>query len=413
MKKKILFYSILVFCSYNVFSQEIERCASEAFMNEKMKNAEYQKEHQEIQELFQANLIQNKISRKTQNELYIPVAVHFPTGSETNRACLVELAQKQIEILNQDFNGANQDISNWQTVKNNYPNSNTGAVNVKFVLATKNHPNLDPELLENEPAVTIGYNFGDGGDNDLKWAGYLNFLVKPIGTGILGYSPVGGNPLNGDAIVMNVDAFGDNTVGCGEFTAGFPFDLGRTVTHELGHHFNLEHIWGNGCSIDDGIEDTPDAASPSSGCPGMIPECGSINMTMNFMDYTNDACMYMFSEGQTEVMRAYIESVISNYHNDRLDPYHTNSTQNRPEGFSFDIYPNPSLDFFNIEMISKSNTEEITIHLYDTRGRLVYNRKSSVYTNHKIQTDIFNKGFYIIKIFGGGNQFVGKILIAK
>jgi len=70
----------------------------------------------------------------------------------------------------------------------------------------------------------------------------MNFLIKPIGR--LGYSPLGGSLANGGTVVMNLNAFGSGS-GCPGFQPGAPYNLGRTVTHELGHFYSLEHPWGN------------------------------------------------------------------------------------------------------------------------------------------------------------------------
>ncbi len=89
-----------------------------------------------------------------------------------------------------------------------------------------------------------------------------------------------------------------------------PFDKGRTVTHEVGHYLNLRHIWGDGrCQQDDFVADTPSSDGPNYGCPSFpTTNCRSTDMTMNYMDYTNDNCMYMFSEGQKSRLRTVFAS---------------------------------------------------------------------------------------------------------
>ncbi|MEM9987424.1 MAG: M43 family zinc metalloprotease, partial [Bacteroidota bacterium] len=88
-------------------------------------------------------------------------------------------------------------------------------------------------------------------------------------------------------------------------TVSPPFDRGRTTTHEVGHWLNLRHIWGDGgCSVDDHVADTPPADRPHHGCVNYAESCGSQNMVQNFMDYTDDACMNLFTKGQSARMRA-------------------------------------------------------------------------------------------------------------
>ena len=143
----------------------------------------------------------------------------------------------------------------------------------------------------------------------------MNFLVKDIDSTILGYSPLGGNVLAGESVVMSLNAFGSGA-GCSGsgIVPSAPYDLGRTVTHELGHFYNLKHTFdGYSCTQDDGIADTPNISNYNGGCPapGSVNACEPSEkaLTMNYMDYVNDACMYMLTEGQTTVVDTYINSI--------------------------------------------------------------------------------------------------------
>ena len=125
---------------------------------------------------------------------------------------------------------------------------------------------------------------------------HMNIWVCNIGGGILGYAQFpGGNP-DTDGIVLGGDYFGNT---------GGAYGAGRTATHEVGHYFNLRHIWGDGrCRQDDFVADTPSADSSNGGCPSFPSvSCKSADMTMNYMDYTYDNCMYMFTDGQRNRMR--------------------------------------------------------------------------------------------------------------
>ncbi|HNQ27088.1 MAG TPA: GEVED domain-containing protein [Aquaticitalea sp.] len=299
-----------------LFAQE-RTCGVDAYMQEMMADPEFAREHQLNQQKFQEEyariLERGGVSERGSGTIVIPVAVHFPGGNEANRACLEALAQNQVDILNADYAALNSDIGLWDAASAFYPNTNLGATNFYFCLATQNHPaNTDADLVEGGPAVTIGWNFGNGGDADSRWSGYMNFVVKSISGGILGYSPLGGSIAAGRAVVMNTFAFGSGS-GCAGYTPGAPYNLGRTVTHELGHFYNLNHTFANdnGCGPDDdGIEDTPKVGYATYGCPanGSVDGCvaGEKALTMNYMDYVNDACMYMFTQGQVAVMQAYM-----------------------------------------------------------------------------------------------------------
>ncbi len=248
----------------------------------------------------------------------LPMAVHFSgvgALSATDEACLIALAQNQIQILNDDYNGTNADITNWTNgASANYPGLDYGETCIQFCLATRNHP-AGYGLNDGDFAVTFNQVTGD---NDPAWAGYINIWVKNISA--LGYSPLGGSG-NGDGVAISLTAFGSGA-GCAGtgVVPSAPYNLGRTLTHELGHYLLLEHIWGGGCNSDDGIADTPDAQTSNYGCPAAnTTSCNSLDLHMNYMDYTNDACMYMFSAGQSTVMENYtannLAAVAANFDN--------------------------------------------------------------------------------------------------
>ena len=326
MRKPSLFTYQLFLCFFfftvNSFSQT-RTCGTVAYMNQQLQDPEFARAYEENQAKFREalaqNLATNDLNLNRRTPIIIPVAVHFPEAQESDRACLEALAQNQIDILNADFTATNSDANLWSSASSFYPGVNHGMADVKFCIATRNHPmGLDAELLEDNPAVTIGYNFGNGSGIDVNWSGYMNFLVKNISSQLLGRSPIGGSISAGQSVEINLGAFGSGA-GCSNsgIVPGAPYNLGRTVTHELGHFYNLKHTF-SGFSCDgegDGISDTPNISSSHFGCPlpGNVDACepNEKALTMNYMDYTNDACMFMFTEGQTDVVDAYI-SILQN-----------------------------------------------------------------------------------------------------
>ena len=131
---------------------------------------------------------------------------------------------------------------------------------------------------------------------------HLNIWVCEIGGGILGYAQFPGGNLATDGVVIL-----PGTLPGGDAS---PYNGGRTLTHEIGHYLNLRHIWGDGrCNRDDFVSDTPRSDRPNYGCPSYpTVHCRSTDMTMNYMDYTDDTCMNMFTEGQKARMRALFAS---------------------------------------------------------------------------------------------------------
>ena len=309
-----------MFCANNMHAQD-QRCGMEAHMQEMMKDPHFLREWESNQNKFKQTIEQNSNSNsriQSSDNIVIPVAVHFPNGSESDRACLEALAQNQINTINGDFTATNPDANLFSAAASFYPGLVHGAANIEFCISTQNHPpGTDDDLVEGGPAVSIGYDFGGGNDADDNWSGYMNIVVKPIGA--LGSSPVGGSINAGQCVTIDDNAFGSG-VGCSgsNVSPGAPYNLGRTLSHELGHFFNLSHVWGDGnCNVDDGITDTPLQDAANGGCPspGEFPACvnGEFELSMNYMDYTDDACMYMFSQGQIDVVNTYVEVLQSQF----------------------------------------------------------------------------------------------------
>lgn len=281
-------------------------CGHEKHMEKLLSNPEYKSQHEEKFNKLQIELSKAQV-RNCNDPVIIPVAVHFQNVTGTNASCLAQLVESQISVLNKDIAGTNTDISKWTTqAASFFPGISNGETCVKFCVATKNHPS-GYSLTNGQPAITVNKT---NGDQLNAWSGYLNIFVRP-NLGFLGEAPLGGSG-NGDGVLIDASTFGLGA-GCGNVRPQSPYNLGRTTTHEVGHYLLLDHIWGNGCGVDDDVADTPDQASDSGGCPNLgVKSCGSNDMHMNYMDYTDDSCMYMFSSGQSQRMLAYVNSNLTN-----------------------------------------------------------------------------------------------------
>ncbi len=234
----------------------------------------------------------------------IPVVVHVVYNGAAQNISDAQV-QSQIDVLNKDFRLLNPDNVNVPALFAGLKSD----VEINFCLA-KQDPNGNPTTGITRTATTRT-SFGTtdavkstttGGVNPWNTAKYLNMWCCAIGGGILGYAQFPGGPAATDGVVMDYQYFGLSGA------AAAPYNLGRTATHEVGHWLNLRHIWGDATCGSDLVNDTPTHNTANYGCPaaGHLSTCTGtpVEMTMNYMDYTDDACMYMFSAGQTTRMRA-------------------------------------------------------------------------------------------------------------
>ncbi len=222
----------------------------------------------------------------------IPVVVHVIYSNSNENVSSAQI-QSQIDVLNEDFRAANGDVSQ---VPSEFADRVADS-NIEFTLAQVIRVSSSRTSWGTNDAMKFSSN---GGSDVVSPNTHLNMWICNIGGGILGYAQFPGGSSSTDGVVVSPQYFG---------TTGFvsaPFDGGRTMTHEVGHWLNLRHIWGDGrCKRDDFVSDTPSSDGPNYGCPGYpTVNCRSNDMTMNYMDYVDDACMYMFSEGQKTRMRA-------------------------------------------------------------------------------------------------------------
>ena len=314
LQKFFSFSIITLLCASSISAQEadIQRCNTDAYMQTLLQNKTYKKAYEKRQAMVAAKSKNSNEKAICANPVNLPMAIHFQgvDASAANQACLEQLAISQIQVLNDDYQGTNADISTWIDVAAaSFPNIDYSEACLEFCLATTNHP-ANSGLSDGDYAIT--YN-AFSGDFSSDWSGYLNIFVQS-GTGVLGYSPLGGSG-DGDGVVVEAFAFGTRGFNCadaGPDNSTWAYDLGRTLTHEVGHYLNLNHIWGGGCNSDDGVSDTPDSSGPYYGCPSIgETSCNSTDMHMNYMDYTNDACMYMFSAGQATRSENYVNNYLA------------------------------------------------------------------------------------------------------
>ncbi len=309
------FLALIVLCCTVMLANAQRTCAAQDILQEQLqdpKNAnQFQMLEQQIQD-FTANY--NPAERVV---ITLPIVFHVihdgdAVGSGENISDAQIMAQ--LDQLNQDFSATNSDIGNVPAVFSGV----VANAEIQFCLAQVDpdgNPSTGIERHNYSGTSTSGFttNQIDGTikpqtiwDRDC----YLNFWIVRFGggdTNLLGYAQF---PNTGSANTDGV-VHGFGTIGSlAQPGSSAPYDRGRTATHEIGHWLGLYHIWGDinggGCGGDDNIADTPIQSASNGGCPNHpSASCGNGgDMFMNYMDYVNDVCMYMFTEGQKTRMMA-------------------------------------------------------------------------------------------------------------
>lgn len=301
--KKILLSAAAVLMLFSCQNETIETSAPEASASLKRGCASDEVLARQLKADPTLALRMNKIEELTNKaiasgrlvngKIEIPVVVNVLYRTAAENISLAQI-QSQIDVLNRDFNALNSDF-------NSVPAEFSGVkanVGITFVLQNVVRRSTRTTSFSTNDAMKRA----STGIAPTTPTTVLNMWSCNLGGGILGYAQFPGGASATDGVVMDNNAFGST----GTVTA--PFNLGRTATHEVGHWMNLRHIWGDANCGSDLVSDTPTHDSPNYGVPaaGHRSTCTGtpLEMYMNYMDYTDDRGMFMFSNGQKARMAA-------------------------------------------------------------------------------------------------------------
>jgi hypothetical protein len=294
----------------------------------------------------------------------IPVVVHVVWKTAAQNISDAQI-HSQIDVLNKDYRKTNPDIANLPAA---FQPLATDA-RIEFELATTDPNGAATNGITRTQTTADSFiddnkvkSAATGGVDAWNTAKYLNLWVCELGNSLLGYAQFPGGPAATDGVVILNSAFG--TVGTAAAFA--PYNLGRTASHEIGHWLNLRHIWGddgNGCNGDDLVADTPNAAGPNFGKP-TFPHVTCNNgpngdLFQNYMDYTDDAAMFMFTAGQVARMQACLDGDRASIGHTKIGPTIA-IVDLHPTLVTADVHPTlASVDFATIASIDHPPTNAI------------------------------------------------------
>lgn len=415
MKKPVLL-SILLF--FSIFSTTLSQSAKFRCGVDRQRALFYKADPTLFQKRMELEDFTRQWIRENQNflsqraVLTIPVVVHV-VWHEVAENISEEQINSQIEVLNQDLRALN---TNLDIVPPQFQ-AFIADVEIEFCLAgvdpQGNPTNGITRTFTENPAIggSSSIHFTNMGGHD-AWdtEHYLNIWVANFSGAVNGLGAFPGEaPPGEDGIVVKYNTFGTiNTVP--------PYHLGRTTTHEIGHYFNLEHLWGpsinSGCDEDDFVNDTPVTSETYlNQCPsGEQFSCGTLDMFMNYMTFTDDACMALFTLGQKARMMAALNGP-------RAALLASSgcvlvSTKEPETGVKVKLFPNPATSVLYVE-INFEKPDSLKIELLNAIGQSFYTTHASQNSIISINTAALSPGIYFLKFEKREQVFLKKVIIVK
>jgi hypothetical protein len=406
------FYFILVFLLFIIgssWAQEGTRCqytnAVQRLITEQPHQAEFiQDAHEHVNEILNSR-------NSTAGIVYqIPVVVHVVYNTSEQNISEASI-YSQLAVLNNDYRKQNSDVSG---VPSHF-SPLAADVEIEFCLA-----HVDPNgnwtsgitRTETTASQWSGSSTGmmsdaGGGHNPWPHSEYLNIWVVNLNPTFLGYAyPPGATP---NGMVIGYKNFGT----IGSYLSSV-YDGGRTATHEIGHWLDLLHPWGpsgdnSDCTASDLVDDTPEQAEPNYNCPsGNQLSCSNGpngDMYMNFLDYVNDDCMLMFTEGQKARMRSALEgpraSILTSQGCNLTSVYESELSK------MFSVYPNPASHSINLDFAPWIN-EEFDIRILNLQGQSIWMKSGVTKSSIRNGIDIRHlpPGLYFLTLLCGQEKAV-------
>jgi hypothetical protein len=415
---RILAFLFFLFQILTINAQEqsdsIKRCGTMDHLELRLNDNPELKDNMHVIEIFTQKWIKRNANSFSSGKevIVIPVVVHVVYNNAEQNISDAQI-MSQLEVLNQDYRRNNADAANTPSFFVPF----AADCQIEFCLAKRTpedsassgiirkYTSVESFTLDNKVKFDTA-----GGSDAWDRDKYLNLWVCNMGGGYLGYASWPGDKPEVDGVVIRYQSFGKHG------SAQPPYHLGRTCTHEVGHWLNLLHPWGNwgGCNDDDYVSDTPLQEEPHYYCPSYPkPSCSDTSdMFMTYMDYVDDSCMNIFTQGQKARMMAVMDSV-------RAPLKTSNGCQ--PAGIAernvindIQVFPNPSSGMVNI-LSSGIIGADVIIRAYNSLGKEIasYQKEKDKRLNDIIDLSDNPSGVYFLRIVSAGEYRSVKVFLIK
>ena len=372
------------------------------------------------------HLIQNNPTYKVGGVVTIPVVFHVIYANAAQNIPDTRIFE-QLNVMNQDFGRTNLDAANTRAMFQSVA-ANT---EIQFCLAQRTPQGAATNGILRVPTTNSTLpNNPNSISPEWDRTKYLNVYIGNLSGGLLGYANLPPGISGNDHIVVLFSSVGGpNALGTIN-----GYNLGRTVTHEIGHWLNLQHTFNGGCSglsgntcmgSGDFVCDTPPISNATSNCPTNNPNTCTetspfpapyighmVNQFENYMDYSTDVCMNMFTEGQSTRMNAaitlYRSSLLTS---DGCIPVGLNEIID--ESF-ITVSPNPSNGIFNIQFLFPVNTE-VTLNIADMKGQEIFSGTYDKSMNRTVELDLtgYASGVYQMMVRTKSGYLVKRLVIGN
>ena len=417
-------------------------CGNDVFSD--MLRAHYPELKANFEATFEAARQNTSVSQRSPYTIQVVVHVVWKNLAENLADSIIE---NQIQVLNADYNRLNADTGQLRSVFQPV----AGNAGIKFELANivrvQTEQNFAVSLFGSNLLTEVKHD-ADGGSTAWNTQQYLNIWIckiQPIALGpivlgqILGFAfppadlvnwPSGSNSPNPDedGVVVDYRMIGSNNPNTIAVPGGTTNLVvrGRTLSHEIGHYLGLRHIWGDGgllgpndCAQSDGVDDTPFANAQSNfDCDQTRNTCDQVedfyaadtpDLIENYMDYSSESCMNMFTKGQVNIMRSVLEGP-------RVGLLGSSGLVEINTATRLEIFPNPASERATVSFTLPENSD-VSLQVTSMDGRIVQQFSPQTLAagqqNLILETKTLAAGLYLIQLRMGNSVVTSRLVIAR